>query len=296
MSDEEKTGEELMKEGLAALGEVEREPYQPTNEVEEPTLEVEDTIEPTKDKKEYPEGWEPHYETLEEWEAKGKDPADYLTKEEFDRVADLRDNYGEYTRQDLAKTNVMLQKSVQEMMEKSAQMVRDAEERGRQQERQRLEAAQKEAIDYGNAEEAVEIQKQINELEAPVQQPVQPQVQPEVQQFYEQNKYWYDADSNAATLLNVHLGRAEAQGIPFEQAIQPAMQKVRESYPQYFDEAPKPKLKPKQMSERGKPVQKREKRYTFKDLPDPSMVTVAKRMIRSTGMSEHDYVKELVGE
>ena len=229
--------------------------------------------------------------SAEEWEAAGNDPDDYMSPEEFAKVGELRDDKG-VTRQQLAKRLVQQEKLLSEVLQNQNKMLSDAEERGREAERQALDAKQQEAIEDGDTEKALEIEREKAKLDKKPE-PNQPQMAPEVQSWYDNNKEWYGVAQGPTDLINVELSKSERNGVAFEDAIEKAMVKAKKYYPAYFDDEPapdpKPKPKPARMTERSQ-RKAPQKTKSFNDLP-VEMRAFAKKAAKTAGMTEAEYME-----
>lgn len=293
MSEEEKTGEQLLEENMAAYHAGEEVPYEEEGDLIQPEA---PGAEPPAEEPGYAE--KDGFMTKEDWVAAGNDPEDFLSQDDFERVGQMRDDKS-ISRQQMAKANVQMEAAMRDLIASNQEMIRKAEERARADERAKLQAQQKEAIEYGNTEEAIKIEREMVNLEREQfhpQEPQQPQVDAEVQAFYNENSYWYGKSQGATELLNVNLAKSEREGIPFNVAIGSAMAKVKKAYPDYFDEPKQPsqpqRMPPRGMSERGRAPAKREKRYTLNDL-DEGLRPFARQAMKASNMSEHDYVKQV---
>jgi len=304
MSDEELSGEEMIARDLAALNADEPdEVVNDPDEVDEVDEVVDDQYEEDEeDEEEKPKKKIYGYISEDDWVAAGNDPEDYLTAEQYQKVGKMRDD-NTITKHALAKNQVLLEKTLNEVLANQNKMLQESNDRVRQEERAKLEAAKAEALEYGNAEDAVKIHDKIRDLEKPVEQPQQAPVPESVERFFNNNKDWYGAAKAPTEFLDYQLQRnqdmlndARAKGIPFDEAIKPLVEKTREAFPMYFDAPKKPKPRPKQMSERSSVAPKaRGKTYSIKDL-DPEMRGYARSMIKRVNANESDYVKELLGE
>jgi len=290
MISDDLSGEELLAKGLEAFNNGEEFEY------EEPEkTEYQDIVDSEEPKKR-------GHMTREEWESSGKDPEDYLTEEEYNRVGEMRDDKS-ITRQNLAKTNVQLQKAIQDLMSTNEQRFREIEEKARRDERDKLIAQQKEAIDYGNTDEALSLEKKIIQLDNPKPQPQQKTVSPDVVEWHSQNNDWYGVSSAATEMMDVLMARAsrdgtlarcEAQGLSFSDAVAPIVDKVKHNFPHLFDIKPQPKPQPRPMQATERSIKpKSEKRYTLNDIHE-SQRQYARVGMKATNMTEHEYVKAML--
>ena len=301
MSEEarELTGEEILAQNMAALDAGEDIPHENDQEYdysdddpdldpqEEPQEEDDATDQPLK---------EPSHMSEDEWVASGKDPDDYMSQDEFDRVGNMRED-NSLTRTKMAKKIVQTEALMKEMLANQNAMIQKAEERTRDETIAKLRKEQKDAIDYGETEKAVDLERKISEQEKPAEKPTaEPQLQPSVQTFYENNDDWYNVDPGATGLLNVELKRAQRQGLDFDDAIGPAMDKVKGQFSYLFPDAPQKAQKPQRpraVSERSRArPSAAPKKKTFNDLP-PETRIIAKKAAKVSGLSESEYMEQM---
>ena len=258
------------------------------------------------------DGWE----SKEDWIARGMDEDDYLTREEFTAVGEIRDDKN-ITRQTLAKQNVKTNKIMKEMQANMLRIIEDnrvnAQKDAQKQHSQdrvqydneiaALQAKLQEATDYGNTEDALKVQQEMMTKPRPQEpQPVQQQLPPNVQAWGDSNAHWYGKHEGATQLLDIHMERLVnlKDGRQFEDLIQEAEGFVDTAYPGYIlkPKAPeKPvreiKARPTNTSESSTtPKKKVEKKYSYSDLPEEQRV-FARQMAKATNTSESDYVKSI---
>jgi hypothetical protein len=311
MSEAELSGEEIMSQNLAALNAGEDIPHSDDsfpeaheNEPEQEYAEESEGDEYSDDDQSEEELSEiakkDGYMTKEDWEASGKDPDDYVSQEDFERVGELRDDKS-FTRQKMAKELVQTQSMVKEMLNNQNAMIRDAEERARNETIAKLKEEQKQAVDYGETEKAIEIEREINKQEKPVDNtPSQPNNPEGMDEFYQTNNDWYGVHNGATDLLNVHLTRSQRDGIEFKDAIGPAMDKVKVRFGEVFGDEPAPAsnqknplVRPRATSEKSRrPAGVQAKKKTFNDLP-PEMRSFAKRGAKMSGLTESEYMEQM---
>jgi len=279
----------------AALAELENDQHdEVSQELEESQEEPEEYIEQEEAEEEKPRG---HIQSEEEWVAAGNDPADYLPADKYKRVGELRD--GEDTRQQLSKKLVSMEYTLEQLMSKQVEMIEDAKAQTRENTIRELQAQQKEAIDLGDTDKALQIERDINkQRETPKDAtPADPisNLTPVEREWFGSNSHWFGRDQSASLLMSNELDRLEAANVPIEQAIQEAEKKVRDHFPYHFPQESKPARRPASPVERGQRKPRAEKRtYRFSDLPEGQR-GFAKKMAKLTGMSENDYVKQIIG-
>jgi hypothetical protein len=295
MSEEEKSGETIMAENMAALEANEDMPHSDDVETEEVDDDVIDagTDELDADLKAIAE--KDGYMSEQEWVDSGKDADDYMTEEEFAKVGDMRD--GGQTRQQMSKSFVQLESAMKEMVANQNKMISDARNDERTKTLASLQAKKQEAVDFQDTEEAIKVDREIVRLENEVNAPVAPIQPPDnVNKWVADNKHWYNNDAAAAGLVNSILAKNEAKGVSFDDAIKEAETAAKQHFPYHFDDAPKaqsPARKPLRRSETGrtvKPSDNQAKR--FSDL-DPGMAKIARKAAKATGMTEKEYMENL---
>jgi hypothetical protein len=228
--------------------------------------------------------------TKEEWEADGRDPDEYMSQDEFDRVADFKDE----SKLDISRKLARMEGLLKETVKSQSQMVSDAKEKARQEAIAELRDKQQEAIDDDDTKKALEIEREIQKETEKEKVEATPKVDQGMQEWYNNNKGWYGQDQTATTLINMELQKSEAAGIPFEEAIKTAEARAKKHFPMYFDDAPeqeKPAARPRQMTETSrKPARQTEKKKTFNDLPE-EMRVIARKAAKASGLSEADYME-----
>jgi len=299
---EELSGEEIMRQNMAALDAGEEMPhvdesFEPENIQENTELEPEFNEESHDDVvEEIPEiAKKDGFMTKDEWIASGKDPDEYMTPEEFARVGELRD--GDMTRQQLSKQLVQQQAVMKEILANQQKSIQDAANRAKQEALAELEAKKKEAIEYGDAEKAVELEREIIK-NVTAEEPQEPEVNPVEQsmsQWYSKNDDWYGTHSGATDLLNVELKRAERQGLPFEDGIRQAEGAVKKQFGYLFGEQAQEKPKaPRSVSTQTRKPAKQSQKLSIKALP-PEMQSIARTVIKKTGITEQEYMEQYNG-
>ena len=311
MSDEQLSGEEIMAQNMAALDSGEDIPHddgdfpEPLESVDEPDIEddPEGEGEPFADDPDDPEpiseeARKAGYQTKEQWVERGNDPDDYLSEADFNKVGDLQRNKDEFSRHKLSKELVKSQRLTQEVLANQEKMLRESEERVRTETIDKLRKEQKEAVEYSDTEKALELEREISKHEKkPEPEPKKSDVSDSVQEFHDKNNDWYGVDRGSTDLLNVELGRAQRKGLDFDEAIGPAMAKVKANFSYLFDDEPAAEPakapRPRATSERSRarPSAKPKSR-TFNDLP-PEMQQFAKRSAKAAGMSEKEYMEQM---
>jgi len=243
------------------------------------------------------------YMTKEQWVESGKNPEDYMTEKEFSKVGELRD--GDMTRQQLSKQNVQMESLMNEVLTNQNKMIDDAKASEREKVIAELKAEQKEAIEFQDADKALEIERKIVAEEEESKPKVEvkddpdpePQAPPGMVDWHNNNKHWYNVDLNAQTLINSELTKSQAKGVSFEDGIITAEAKVRKYYPQYFDDDPeaKPETKPNRPRPAGESSRRKGPatvKKSFKDL-DPVMQSFAKKAAKASGMTEEQYMESM---
>jgi hypothetical protein len=306
MSDEDISGEQMLAQNMAALEAGDEMPHSDDSYVDqvEPdtgAIETDDvhTEEVDVFEEEIPDtAKKDGYMSKEDWVASGKDPDEYMTADEFARVGDMRD--GDMTRQQLAKQLVQQQAALKEIIANQNKIAKEAADRGRREAIAELEEVKRKAIDYGDAEKAIEIDREINrvEQESAPQPEINP-VQQDMQTWYEANDDWYGTHNGASDLLNVELKRSERQGIPFTEAIKLAEAKVKGQFGYLFGEPEKAKAaespRPRSVSSQSrKPANQAKTKLSLKSLP-PEMQSMARTVIKKTGITEQEYMESYNG-
>ena len=310
MSGEELTGEQIMAQNMAALESNEEMPHDDGDFPEQPEAIDEPEVEPEAEPEVEPEG-EPEpiseearkagYRTKDEWVEQGGDPDEYLSEADFNKVGDLQKDKDGYTRHKLSKELVQTQRMVQEMMRDQKAMISDTEERVRNETIAKLKAEQKEAVDYGDTEKALEVEREINAEKDKAKKP-EPAAEPEIHKvasdFMQSNDDWYNVHQNATDLINVELRRCEKNEVPIEEAFDLSLSKVKNRFPELFDDVPTKKAiekpaRPRATSEKSrvKPSAK-PKKGTFNDLP-PEMRQYAVKAAKVSGLTEAQYMEQM---
>ena len=109
-------------------------------------------------------------------------------------------------------------------------------DRVRQEEKEKLEAKFKEAVDVGDHETARELGKQLDE-------PAPQGGDPDVQAFVTKHSSWYDKDPVATQAARVIASQAAAEGLSVSEQLERVEAQISRRFPEYFD-APKPQAKP----------------------------------------------------
>ena len=183
-------------------------------------------------------------------------------------------------------------------MANQVQMIDDAKKQARENVIRELEAQQKEAIDLGETDKVLQIERDINKQRAaepqpPTNQP--PPLSPVAQDWFNNNSHWFGQDPSASNVMKVELDRLEARGVDEATAIKQAEAKVKKYYPAYFDDEPVPQRRPAAPVERGQRKSTGPKKaYRFTDLPEAQR-PIARKMAKQTGIKESDYVKQMLG-
>ncbi len=314
MSDPELSGEDIMKQNMAAFEAGEDIPHE-TDMVEsseglegdvvgeEPTEDV-DNFEGDVDNLEPEEVSElakkDGYITKEDWVESGKPAEDYMTQAEFEKVGEIRD--GKQSRQQIAKQLVQNEALVKEVLDNQRKAIAEAEDRARNETIAKLRAEQKDAIEFGETEKALEIERKVAEHQTP--EPAKPQIDDSVQTFFNENKDWYNNHQGARDLLNFELSRSKDKNLPFDDAIGPAMDKVKSQFNYLFDNAPaetpaverkpddKPLARPRAISEKSRRPSsaKPSGKKTFNDAP-AEMRPMLRKAAKVAKMSESDYME-----
>lgn len=297
---EELSGEEMMKANLKALDNDESIPHEEempiTSDTETEPAENGEVEEPEEEISEAAK--KDGYMTKDAWIASGKDESDYKTQEEFDRVGELRD--GDMTRQQLSDMAVRLESGIADLNKAMGDVAKEASERGRQEAIKDLKDKQQEAIDVGDTEGAIKLEKEIGQKEIePKELEPEPDAQglaPNIQTWLNKNDDWYGIHKDASGFLDVELGRADKKGVSFDDAIGPAMDKVKSQFGYLFNEPVQKPKPPANISEqsRRKPTSTK-KTYRWDDIEDVSARSVAKKTARKLNMDESDYVKQVLG-
>ena len=289
---------QMMQENMAAMDAGEEMPH--TGDPEDAA--VEESIDPVTEPDPEPNA-EPEediakkdgYMSKEDWIASGKDPEQYMTQEDFERVGQLRDDKS-VTRQQLSKEYVQTQAMLKEVMKNQQKMLTDAEERVRAETLASIEKQQKEAIEDGETEKAIELEREkLKHTEKPDDTPDDtPQIEAGVQDWVDKNSSWYSVDQSATNLMNIELKKAQDKGLSFSEGSAQAEAKVRKHFSYYFDdeqpeEKPAPR-RPSAVSERSRRKPEASKSKTFNDLP-AEMRSMAKKVAKQSGMTEAEYME-----
>lgn len=311
MSEAQLSGEEMMAQNMAALDRGEDFPHTDDFVEESDGLEGEvvgDELEGEElEEQESEEQEDIHEEELEEesdarhmskedWVASGKDADSYLSPDEFKRAGDLKSESPLQLAKKLAKQESMMKEILAN--QHKANKLREDEDMAK------LKADQAQAVEYGETEKALNIEREVAKREAikPAEAVTAPDTA--IQTFYDANKDWYGRSKSATEMLDVLMAREEQKGIGFAEAIGPVTAKVKAKFDYLFDDsepepkeppAKKPLVRPRAISEKSRtPKKAATKNRTFKEL-DPSMQAVARQMAKSTDMTEHDYVSQILG-
>jgi len=309
MSEDQLSGEEIIRQNMAAFDSGEELPYNedggigtdPDDFTEESLEENERDDESVEDEQENPSTDDARHMSKEDWIASGKDPDSYLTPDEFKRAGDLRNE----SNLSLAKKLAQQESMMKEILSNQNQSITDAKEREREKVLTELRHQQAEAIEFSDTEKAVELERKIASHEA-----VEPstdshqQIDAGVQEWHAKNSDWYNVDPGATGMLNVELQRAQRQNLPFNEAIGPAMDKVKRQFHYLFDDAPSPESqqqiskkavspRPSAISEKSrKAARPAAKKRSFSEL-DPSMQNFARKAAKASGLSEQKYMEQM---
>lgn len=313
MSDAQLSGEDIMRQNMAAFESGEDLPHNeeltitsdPTPEPEEPeSLEGSQDDgyeEEPQEELEASEDDDARHMSKEDWVAAGKDPDTYLTPDEFKRVGDLR---GE-SNLALAKKFAQQESMMKEILSNQNQSITDAKNREREKVLAELKQQQAEAIEFSDTEKAVELERKIASHET-VDKPVDNTPKPDdgVAEFYESNKDWYDSDPAAKGMLNTLLTRCKNRGLSFNEAIDESLPKVKAQFHYLFDDAQAPEAqapvnkkavapRPTAVSEKSRKASKpASKKRSFSEL-DASMQTFARKAAKASGLTEQQYMEQM---
>jgi hypothetical protein len=235
-----------------------------------------------------------------DWIKQGKDPDDYLSAEEFKRAGELKGS----SNMKLAKQLSQQENMMKELLKNQQAAIDNAAAKARADALAEIEARQKEAIDYNDAETAIKLEREKMALQPKAEpEPKKQEVESEIKDFYDKNDHWYNVSPAATELLNVKLKQQEKAGKPFSEGIVAAMAVVKSKYPEFFDDdgesAPAkaeaaPAIRPRSAVETSRaPRQKTGgEKLTFASL-DPSMRDVARKMAKQVGMTEQQYMEQM---
>jgi hypothetical protein len=244
------------------------------------------------------------HQTKEQWVESGKDPDDYLTKEEFDRVGKLKDGNSIV---DVAKSQVRTEALLKDLLKQQESMLSKARTDEREKLLAELNAEKEEAINFRETEKALEIDEKIRQEEAkaepePEQKPEQDNnLDPSLKEWYDNKPEWYNNHPSATDYLNYQLNIGHQKSLSFDDAIGPATEKVKQKFPELFDDEPalkkevkkeKPLVRPRAPSEksaRKSPVTSN-KPKTFNDAP-PEVRPFLKQAAKAASMTESEYME-----
>lgn len=287
--EQELSGEEIMRQNMAAFESGEELPYKEDDIT--PQLEVVPDIEEPEEP-DIPEiakrdGYIPM--TKDEWVASGRDPDKYMTPEEFARVGELRDSK-ELSKQALAKQNVQLESMMRDVLKNQERMIKEAAEKAREQALAEINAQQQEAIELGDTEKALELERKRLEHSKVEEKPEAPHIEPAIQEWYDKNQHWFNVDQQARLVVESELSRWG--NLPPDQAIAKADEKARKHFPQYFDDAPsKPSRPQSPVAQSRKPAVGGKRKPSFNDIENPELRAMAMRVAKASGQSEQEYME-----
>jgi hypothetical protein len=219
-----------------------------------------------------------------------------MTKEQFAKVGKLRDD-SKLSRQKLAKQLVKMETVMNEVVTNQQRMIDEAKAAERAKTLAELKAKKKEAIEFKDTEEALEVDRQIVKLESETPKKT---AKTEEEVWYDANKHWYANDVAAKGLVNAHLAKCEAQGLPFSEAIKGAEAKVKKAFPYHFDDdvketketAEKIPTRRAAVEKSSKPLTEQKKTRKFSDL-DPALASIARRAAKASGLTEEQYMSQM---
>lgn len=242
------------------------------------------------------------HQTKEQWVESGKDPDDYLTKEEFDRVGKLKDGNSIV---DVAKSQVRTEAILKDFIKNQESMLSEARANERKKLLAELNAEKEEAINFRETEKALEIDEKIRQEEAKAEpEPEKEQdnnLDPAVKTWYDNKPKWYNTHPSATDFLNYQLNIGHQNNLSFDDAIGPATEKVKQKFPELFDDEPAPKKEakkekplvrprsPSEKSARKSPVTAN-KPKTFNDAP-PEVRPFLKQAAKAANMTESEYME-----
>lgn len=287
---EELSGEELIRQGMEALQNDNVDSFIDNIDSDDSQEDVEAVS------KEDSHG----YMSKEEWVAKGNDPDDYLTKEQFDEVGRKRDS--DATRTQLAKDSVMLQSQVQEILRNQQEMAERIKKEAYEKAKSEFEGKLTQAKDIGDVDAALEAQSELNRLESqqntgkkPDQLSPHQQKEDEFIKNWTSSNTWYGSHQGATDMMAYLLKVESDKGTPIEQGFANAQARVAQRFDYLFDDIkPSQQTRPAAVTETTRrPAAQTKKVYRLSDL-EPELQGVARQMIKKTGISESDYVKGLL--
>lgn len=310
MSESELSGEEMMRQNMAAFEGGDELPHEDSDGNQEPAAELDDSDGGEEhsaeiDSQQYddePIEDEPaddaRHMSREDWVASGKDADDYLTPDEFKRAGALRNE----STLSLAKKFAQQESMMQEIIAGQNKALEENSRREREKVIAELRTQQAEAIEFSDADKAAKLEREIANHEAP-EKPADnsPQVDAGVQEWHAKNKDWFGVHSEATGMLNVELKRAQGQNLPFADAIGPAMDKVKRQFNYLFDDAPAAtpakektlKPRPRAVSDKSRSATKPQaKKRSFTEL-DQSMQGFARRAAKAANMTEQQYMEQM---
>lgn len=168
----------------------------------------------------------------------------------------------------------------------------------------KLKQERMEALQESDLERVTQIEADLEKAQqTPVPQnpAVNTNVPPEFQAWMDDN-YWYTADPKLrleadtyGSLIGEQINRGQRPQMAYSDILKEVTNYIRKEYPEKFG---KPRSTPKVESGNDQPKQstaRSRKGKTFSDIPEEHR-TMAKTIMRSTGMTKDEYAKSYFGE
>lgn len=237
-------------------------------------------------------GWDPNFE--------GDDNKRAISAEEF---LDRQQLYDDLRKR--GRDNKRLQKAVDELRESHKIVAQQAYKRARRE----LEKEKREAYEDGDTNRALEIDKEMHDLDEDQKKvtssddsQVDQQEYAEVFEQFKQENPWYDKDPELrgyADMIGsgmINMNPEKAQSDP-ENFFAEVAAEVRRRFPDKFknDSRKRGNSGAAVEGDRGGSGNRGGKKRTLKDLPEEHR-TVAQRIVETGVMTEEEYVKDYFGE
>lgn len=220
----------------------------------------------------------------------------WKTKDELPEGAEWRSAeeflaFGLDRTRDLSRDVKQLRDTTERMSRTQAEIVQQAAERARAEERTRLESVHRQAVEQGDHATAFEAVERIAELKQPAA--MQPNLPPEVVQFQQANP-WLGSDVEATALAQAVSAKLAAQGATVADQLQAAKEAVHKRFPEH---APATAKAPAAVNAPGARVaDTRPKRVKgFNDMPADAQ-TACRELVKRGYTTPDGYAKQYWGQ
>lgn len=273
---------EAIKEeiALSELDETEEVPEEPTEEVQDSSLET-IAIEM---------GWKPK----SEFQGNDEDYVDAATY--IRRSKDIQDTMRQHLKENKRKLTA-LEKGIEDLRQHNERVYKVQLEKQKE-EIERLRQERRTAIEEGDVDKVEALEQKMSKLSEKPEE--KPQVDPEQYSMFTEwikGNQWYnldgvtEGDADMTAYADNLADLPEYQALPYKQRLNKVTAKVKEMFPEHFKGNGKPKAAVNPVeAPRMKAAQKK---FSARDLNDDQK-SIMRNFVRSGIMSEQEYIDDLV--